>query len=400
MMRIPMLACWLFVGAVAVSAQQPSSTVYLADGVFDPTTKSIRRGTGVLVTGARIAGLADSTSLRGTRGARIVRLPGTVLVAGLFNAHAHFTHFADERRMHHLLYGVTSTCNMGTGLNRIADLRRATTMDGLPAARGWTAGSFIAKSGGYPEAAWGAGAAINVTDSLEAAAAVRALADSGVQFIKVSLEPGRGTWPMLTDAELRQIVRTAHARSLRVVAHVQDGSQFPRAVDAGVDVITHVPDRGIMAPDSVSLAPRLLQALDRFAKRGGVLLPTLDVLTRYFPPDDPRRGRMVAIVRAFVSLGGKVAIGNDYPLSDIAPGVPWDELDWLARAGLTAPDLLVALTWTSAVACGVEQQVGTLTPGRLADFIAVEGDPTADLATLRRPRLIVVDGTIVLERTP
>jgi imidazolonepropionase-like amidohydrolase len=254
----------------------------------------------------------------------------------------------------------------------------------------------VARAGGYAEAQWGEGANYNVRGAGEAARAVDTLAAHGVDFVKISYEPGPGSWPILSPAEVRAVTGAAHRHGLRVIAHIEDARFLGRAVDEGVDIVTHALERNgfTSGRDGPVIAPGVAQNIDRMADRGMIMIPTLHVLSGG-RTDSPRTAGMLAIVRRFHERGGRVAMGNDYPLGVTRPGVPLGEMRLLGAAGLTPLEILSAATRTSADACGHLEETGTLEPGKLADVIAVSGNPLADLDALLNIRLVMLGGEIV-----
>jgi imidazolonepropionase-like amidohydrolase len=102
-------------------------------------------------------------------------------------------------------------------------------------------------------------------------------------------------------------------------------------------------------------------------------------------------------VRRFHTVGGVVALANDYGADDaIEKGMPLREMRLLLAAGLTPMQVIEAGTRNAAQVCGHGQDLGTLEPGKLADIIAVNGDPLADIQVMQQVSLVIKGGQIVL----
>lgn len=391
-------------GAASQHAAPQGAVVIVGGALFDGTGAPPRSGLALVIEGERIAAIVDADGYTPPEGARVLDAAGATVLPGLINAHTHFTETFEDRRDHHLAHGVTSICNLAAGRSQMAQFDEVRRGDEA-AARGLKAGPMVARAGGYPEVQWGEGSGLNVVGPTEAAAAVTELASLGADFIKVSLEPGPGGWPILDADELRAVTEAAHALGLGVIAHVEDAGYLSAALDGGVDAITHVPHRrgdggGRRLPFSGSAAEPILDpdyaaAVDRMAAEGVVWIPTLDVLTGGRSGTLRSEG-MLEAVRRFHRLGGRVAVGNDYPLGVTEPGVPFGEMALLLAAGLGRAEVLAAATRTSAEVCGHSDELGTLEVGKLADVLVVEGDPLADLAALGEPRWVLLGGAVAV----
>jgi imidazolonepropionase-like amidohydrolase len=280
-----------------------------------------------------------------------------------------------------------------------------------PAARGFNAGPIVTAPGGYP----GLPVIYEVQGEAEAEMAVRDLHSRGADFIKVALEPGplfNEYFPVLNLQELRSIVTTAHALGLLVRAHVYNSAMLDIALKAGVDVIEHVPltydshdnlvsmfdDAGIFRMPS-ELEAQLLRMIDQ----GIVLVPTLDVNTHdpYVWGDigvewEEFIQANLGVVGFFYDSGGIIAVGNDYGVPGMQPGIPLREMDLLQSAGLSPMAVIEAATKQAAYVCGQGDELGTLEIGKLADLIVVDGNPLDDLNAMGSVLFVVKDGEVVL----
>jgi hypothetical protein len=201
--------------------------------------------------------------------------------------------------------------------------------------------------------------------------------------------------PGLDPDLLPEIVYRAHTAGIRVAAHIETAADFRRAVEAGVDIVAHLPGSWQIGetagyPDG-DLAPWLLTPADaREAAERGVAVVT----TAWADPADPRREALAAIHSHNVSLlaqsGVRLALG-----SDGAPGSTLTEVLYLARLGeleLTPREIINIATRGTARVIFPGRRIGRLDDGYEASFVVLGGDPLADLANLERVSLVVKDG--------
>jgi hypothetical protein len=230
------------------------------------------------------------------------------------------------------------------GLVPLADLRRggvARVVD-----LGWTpddaaawaripgvavAGGLLGPPGGYPSrAGWAPAAAAVAVDSPDAGReAVLAMAALGALVIKVTLNADAG--PVWGDGLLRAVVDAAHAAGLAVAAHVQGVGQAERAADAGVDVFAHTPWSERLSDalvERLAASATWISTLDihGYGRRTGAFRIALDNLAR------------------FSAAGGDVRYGTDLGNGPQPLGLNPRELRALADAGLSADELVAALT--------------------------------------------------------
>ncbi len=159
-----------------------------------------------------------------------------------------------------------------------------------------------------------------------------------------------------------------------MAAHTGTPSDAQKAVRAGVDDINHRPQ----VSDEV---------LEEMVARGVYWVPTYEV-----------GGSATATVREFVAAGGQLTVGNDSAYLGSTVGMPLIELMMMRdEGGLTPLELITAATRNGAHVCNLEQELGTLEVGKIADVLVVNGDPLADPKTLRDVRLVVHGGVVIRE---
>ncbi len=205
-------------------------------------------------------------------------------------------------------------------------------------------------------------------------AKVREYVQAGADVIKVfatgnfSMPRGGARRQLFRDEELQAIVDEARAQGLRVMAHAHGGSGAEAAARAGVTSIEH----GLFLDGGALAAMR---------ECGTVLVPTLlasaGLVEAAATEPEAERMRTVAqghraVVREAHRLGVTIAMGTDCPV--VAHGRNLEELSLLADCGLSPTETLVAATSIAARLLGIEEEVGTVEPGKRADLVLVTGD--------------------------
>jgi len=310
---------------------------------------------------------------------------GTVL-PGLVDGHVHLTSVLrrqpELRRAWRdwLDAGVTSLIDLGS--LALPDALRAAVAAAVPEApRVFASGPILTAPGGYPFRRDGS-SALEVSDAADAAAAVNRLVNGGADLIKVAIERGfladldQDGWPVPSPEQLRTIVETAHARGLRVSAHLTQRGELAAALAAGVDDLAHAPIDRLTDEEIAELVDRAV-----------VVTTTLSL----WPPGEPRDAAC-ANLRRLLDAGGRIALGTDGPAFQ-APGLPSEEIARLAACPLSPMEIVVAATSGAAASIGRASEVGVVRPGARADLLIVDGDPLADPAALRRVRAVVLHGS-------
>ncbi len=232
---------------------------------------------------------------------------------------------------------------------------------------------------------------------------VREMVQAGADWIKIATTGGVGTptgGPLLRQfslEEVRAIVDTAHAAGKPVMSHAYGGEGVKICLDAGVDSIEH----GAALDDAL---------IDQMVRQNTWLVPTFTVLHKIVALGDldpcpvpaymPRKARilMAAQVESFpkaLAAGVRMALGTD--LGSFGRGENAGELAYMVAAGMTPMQAIVAATRMGAACMGLGGEVGELRPGLLADLLAVDGDPLADVSILQdasRLHLIMQGGVV------
>jgi imidazolonepropionase-like amidohydrolase len=286
------------------------------------------------------------------------------LMPGVVDRHVHIG-LSDPGAV--LAGGVTAVRDLAWPAEAIFSLAEASESPSFNGPLVRCAGPMITCTGGYPtRSSWAPkGTGIEVRDSADAAEAARHLLATGAAVLKVALNSDDG--PTLSDEELLAVCEVGHGADVPVTAHCQGRGQVQRAVGAGVDELAH-------APWSERLSDDLIRAM---AKRMRIV-STLDIHS--FGKDTPEVRMALDNLRRFITEGGTVAYGTDLGNGPIPPGIHVGEVWHLYRAGLSAEQLLQAVTFRP------------LAVGEPADLVALGGNPLENLGALGKVRLVIRAG--------
>jgi imidazolonepropionase-like amidohydrolase len=218
----------------------------------------------------------------------------------------------------------------------------------------------------------------------------------GAKVIKVSASGGvmsHSTGPgaqQYSDDELAAIADEAHRADIRVAAHAVGDRAVQACIRAGIDCIEH----GFLATDETI---QMMVDHGTFLVSTTYLTDAMDI-ERAAPELQKKAGEVFPRARAMlpkaIAAGVKIACGTDAPA--IPHGDNAKELFALVDRGMTPAQALRAATTTSAELIGMEDEVGQLAPGYLADIVAVPGDPTTDITRLGEIRFVMKDGRVHL----
>jgi imidazolonepropionase-like amidohydrolase len=217
--------------------------------------------------------------------------------------------------------------------------------------------------------------------------AVREQIRQGADFIKV-MATGALTVAeedvnpaQMTPAEMQAVVEEAHRLGRRVASHAEGVEGIRLSVEMGVDTVEH----GEMSHQ----APEVLQTM---AEKGVILVPTLCVFDLVVDPQYQFPSWMVERAKrlresAYLTVAAARRAGVSMVMgADAGPhGKNARELVKLVDAGLSPMEGMIAATGVAAKACGIEQTVGTVTPGKVADLLVMDGDPLQDVRLFLQP---------------
>lgn len=421
-------AALLSLGAAATA---DTTLVHCGSLLAIPGSAPTRQATLVVRDGkvAEVRSGFATPSQVGDAGATVIDLSGLFVMPGMIDCHVHLTgEMSPDSRLRAvedtdadsalkgvayarrtLDAGFTTVRDVGASGDAIFALRDAINAGQIVGPRILAAGEAITPTGGHGDGTHGyredlfdyPTPFIGVADGpYEARKAVRHQVKRGADVIKLTATGGvlsataAGTGQQFFDDELEAIVETAHSLGRRVAAHAHGADGIKAALRAGVDSIEH----GSFLDD---------EAITLFKQRGAYLVPTVfagETVTElakrdgYFVPAVRAKALAVgpvmlgALGKAY-KAGVKIAFGTD---CGVGPhGQNGRELELMAQAGMSNADVIRAATVVAAELCGLENQVGSLEPGKAADFIAVRGSPLDDISTLRDVKVVARNGAIV-----
>ena len=377
--RLFLFALLLTSCASPFGAIPPDALVLVNGTLIDGTGAGPIRDAVLVIRGDRILAVGPKEEIKIPRGTDVIDLGGATILPGFINAHVHFAF--DEEKLKAWAYGgVTTVRDEGIvsskPLDSLIKLHKEASYN-PEYARLISAGYMMTVQGGYGE--------LFVTSPEDARQQVFRELDAGADLIKISMEDGyagRSGLPKLTDEEIAAIISAAHERETLVSGHVTQAEYLKILVDAGVDDIAHVP-YDVVSDD----------IWQKMVSKDIYMTPTFTVYRNYHAPI----ATCVLNLRNFVEQGGQVALGNDYGggPSEFELGIPMYEIEQMSEAGMTPMQIVIASTKNAAIVSGIEDQVGTLEAGRIADVLVVGGDPLQDLKNLTNIRMVIHNGTII-----
>jgi imidazolonepropionase-like amidohydrolase len=381
----------------------------------------------VVVEGERITAAGPAAQIKVPEGAKRIALGARTLLPGLIDAHVHLKGWrssnpndilitphplaalraaADCRRLLHAGFTTVRDCGGCLGPN----LRDAIASREIPGPRILTAYRGLSQTGRVETVTW----AVDIrplrqeVDGVdECRRVVREHIGLGADLIKVSItgrvyapqsDPGQTAY---TLEEIRAVVDEAHRMSRLVAAHAQATQGIKNGILAGVDSIEH----GIYLDE---------EACQWMRERNTALVPTLAYFYRIAtlgeglgsPAYAVRKAKEVveAHMKSFalaMRMGLRIGMGTDFEGSPLFPhGENGMEVELMVQGGMSEGDVIVAATATNAGILGIDKKVGTIEPGKIADLIAVPGNPLKDISALRRVEFVMQGGRVARSRIP
>lgn len=336
-------------------------------------------------------------------------ISGLTAIPGLIEGHAHlcFNAAADWREVYDsdspsrmllrmaqagrsmLEAGITTVRDLGAPTALAVELREAFEAELVPGPSLLVSGAPITTTGGH---CWFMGG--EADGEVELRKAVRQRVKDGCDWIKVMATGGnmtRGTNTLAAQYavdELRAVIEEAHRLRRRVAAHCHGTAGIRVAVEAGVDTLEHCSFTGTKGVDFDNDLVR------EIAAKGLVISPTISVGYRSWADDGLKRQR-AELTHSFFEAGCKVAMSTDCGIPRVPHAALGVGMEILQELGQLSPVAALRLaTSTSADLLGLPDR-GVLQPGKRADLLVVQGDPTRDLGALQQVRYVVKAGRLV-----
>jgi imidazolonepropionase-like amidohydrolase len=404
-----------------------AATLIHAGRVIDGLTDKVLTEQTVVVDGGVIKSIEPGYRA-GASGDRVIDLKSGTLMPGLMDMHVHITSeysrsselegfkenegdVAIEGVMYAertLLAGFTTVRDLGDSYRAGITLRNAIAKGWVAGPRIVAAGRTIASTGGHgdPTNGWARRFPANpgpdegVINSVEdARKAVRQRYKEGSDTIKITATGGvlsiakNGLNPQMTEEEIRAVVETARDYGFKVAAHAHGAEGIKRAVRAGVDTIEH----GTFMDDE---GMRLMK------ERGTFYVPTISAGRwvfdqaqdpSFFPPVVRPKALQVGpqIQSTFgkaYKAGVKILFGTDTGVSK--HGENAKEFRLMFEAGMPPMEAIRSATSVTAKFLDLDDKIGSVTVGKLADLVGVPGDPRTEIAVMERVNFVMKDGKV------
>ncbi len=409
-----------FASVGITQAQAPSADVWVITGanVVNLEGGAPIRDAVVVIKGERVVAVGTAAQVPIPEGARQLRLPGKWLMPGLMNMHTHFglrlpgaafQETADETdgalalRMagnarRSLLAGTTTVRTPGESRDAIFALKAAIDKGEHWGPRIFPAGRPIVPTGGHSSE--------KVFDGIDGPDEVRQETRRqillGAKWVKIMISRGIASTGDISAAdmtveEMRAATDTAHRQGVKVAAHTGSISATLDALEAGVDSFEH----GYFLNDDV---------FRKMREKGAWYVPTIVVsqagAMEFFQkigstPFYLARVKMVgkshwAALQSAIKSGVNIAMGSDqFPFEPNEGTVASiREIELYNEAGMTPLQALRSATVNTAKMLGAEQDLGAVAPGKFADLIALDADPTQNVRALRTLSVVIKGGRV------
>jgi imidazolonepropionase-like amidohydrolase len=417
--------------ALSISALINADTLLHVGNLLDTNNGEISKAVTIRIKGNKILEVTKGYATP-KKNDEIVNLKQSYVLPGFMDMHVHLAQeyvpkaerrskiepeyralFAANAASKTLMAGFTSVRNLGDGGMETISLRDAIKEGLVIGPRIFTSGKTIATTGGHGDPTNGMpkdnysppSPEEGVIDSPEdAKKAVRQRYKDGADGIKITATGGvlsvakSGENPQFTDEELNSIVATANDYGLWTAAHAHGKEGMKRAVIAGINSIEH----GTYMDQEV---------MDLMKSKGTYYVPTIMAgdwvaekakIPNFFPalvkPKAEKIGPQIqsTFAKAY-KAGVKIAFGTDSGVS--AHGDNWQEFILMTNAGMTNQDALKSATIETAKLLRIEDKLGQIKPGMLADIIAVQQNPVEDISTVKNVIFVMKDGVIFKDNT-
>ncbi len=420
------ICCFIF-----ISTLQAQKTYIWCGSLIDGITNEPQKNMTIVVEKNKIVAIENGFSSKGSSSPsteiNIIDLKTRTVMPGWIDMHVHMEHETNPNRYMEtftfnpadyaylsvkfseitLMTGFTTVRDLGgTGVN--ISLRNAINKGIIKGPRVYTAGKSIATTGGHADPTNGyrkdlmedPGPAEGVANGPdECRQAVRQRYKDGSDLIKITATGGvlsvakSSSNPQFTEAEVKAIVETAKDYGFKVAVHAHGAEGMKRAIRAGVNSIEH----GTLMDD---------EAIALFKQYGTWYVPTLTAgaavadsakIPGYYPalvtPKALEIGPQIkATLAKAYKAGVKIAFGTDAGV--FKHGMNWLEFVYMHEAGMPVMETIKSATINAAELLGEKDKLGSIEVGKLADIVAVAGDPLKDLQVFGKVIFVMKDGII------
>lgn len=430
MITIPSFtSCFLVASlALTMSHQALSATYIFASNVITAEDSKVKKDKTIVVDQDIITNILDGKN-QGGEGDTFVDLTDYTIMPGFMDMHTHITvqnegmagylkrfsnneadyaiagvNYAEKT----LMAGFTTIRNLGDSYNETVALRKAIDSGIVPGPRIYTSGKSIATTGGHADPTNGMRRDLMgsptpaegvVNGVAQAREAVRQRYKDGADLIKITATGGvlsvakSGQNPQFMADELEAIVQTAKDYEMSVAVHAHGKEGIKRAILAGVDSIEH----GTYMDDEIFKLMRENNVYYVPTISAGNFVAEKAKIDGYFPAIvRPKAAAIGPLIQNTFSQayqnGVMIAFGTDAGVSPHGDNAL--EFELMVGAGMSEMDAIRSATYSTSKLLKIDDKLGTITPNKLADLVAVKGNPLDDIRLLQSVDFVMKDGVI------
>lgn len=411
-----------------ISTISQADTLIYAGNAFTSTSNELLSDVTIVVDDNKIEAIKEGF-VKAEEGDTVIDLKHATVMPGLMDMHVHLSSqhggpqtYLDRFSLNEADYalraanyakitldaGFTTVRNLGDSYYETVALRNAISKGIATGPRIYTVGKSIATTGGHADPSNGISHLLRpdvgpkqgvVNGKVEAREAVRSRYQDGADLIKITATGGvlsvakSGQNPQFMTDELEAIVDTAKDYGMTVAVHAHGKEGMKRAIEAGVDSIehgTHMDEeiRNLMVANGTYYVPTIM---------AGKFVADKAKIDGYFPElVRPKAAAIGPLIQKTFEkahkAGVKIAFGTDSGVS--AHGDNGQEFALMVEAGMAPADALRSATINSAQLLGVSDILGTLEAGKLADIVAVSGNPLDDISLMESVSFVMKDGVV------
>ena len=393
---------------LSVQAQVAPVRAFTGATLIDGTDRPPIANATIVVRDGRIVAAGPASGVAIPAGAERVSLAGKTVIPGIINAHGHVNTPADLRT--YAAYGITTVYSLGGEPASVFAARDAQNTPALDRARVFVAGPVLTP---------------NTPD--EARTQVAGVAEQKADMVKIRVDDNLGTAQKMPPEIYRAVIDEAHKRGLRVATHLFYLADAKSLLDAGTDLVAHsVRDANVDAEliaalkrRGVCVSPTLMREVSTFIYESTPAFfsdplflahANKEWVTTLQQPDRQQAMRTSQSAQRYKEAlrvakrnlktlsdaGVPIAMGTDTgPTGRFQGYFELMELELMVQSGLTPRQALAASTRDAARCMKIDRDLGTIEPGKWADFVVLDASPLADIANMRRIASVWIAGNPV-----
>lgn len=392
--------------AAALGTAGAQTKAFTGGTLIDGTDRAPVANATIVVRDGKVVAAGSGVAV--PAGAERIALDGKFVMPGLVNAHGHVNSPADLGT--YAAYGVTSVFSLGGEAENVIALRAGQTSPALNRSRVWVAGPVLSPRN--PD---------------EARTQVQGVAAIKADIVKIRVDDNLGTTAKMSPEVYRAVINEAHRLGMRVAVHLFYLADAKDILASGGDFVAHsirdaeVDDAVIAAltKGGTCVSPTLMREVSTYVYESTpewftdplfVAHANKEWMASVSQPAAQERMRLSSAAQRYkvalqvasrnmkklLDAGVPIAMGTDTgPAGRFQGYFELMELELMAKAGLTPKQVLTAATRDAARCMKIDAQVGTLEPGKWADFIALDANPLDNVSNARRISSVWIAGNKV-----